>query len=210
MKTIILALAALLAATGASAADLSISIRTPAGQPVGDAVVTVYPAGGTGGAPIHFDWPNLMTQQDIQFHPFVLIVPVGATVSFPNRDKVRHHVYSFSPAKKFELKLYSRDENETVRFEKPGAVALGCNIHDTMVAFIKVVDTPFAAKSEANGEAQIHGLPPGAVTVHVWQPYLKSPNNEIQRTVALSAGGGHETVTVDLRTPPAMVMRHGM
>ena len=172
-------------------------------------MVTVYPAGGTGGAPIHFDWPMVMTQQNIQFHPFVLIVPVGAVVSFPNRDKVRHHVYSFSPAKKFEIKLYSRDENETVRFDKAGAVALGCNIHDTMVGFIKVVDTPFAAKTEANGDVQIHGLPAGSVSVHVWQPYLKAANNEVVRNVAVASGGGRETVGVDLRPAPA-AMHHAM
>ena len=83
-----------------------------------------------------------LRQRQHQFHPFVLVVPVGANVSFPNFDPTRHHVYSFSPAKRFELKLFARDQSRSVRFDKPGVVALGCNIHDQMSAFIDVVDTP--------------------------------------------------------------------
>ncbi|HET6942615.1 MAG TPA: methylamine utilization protein, partial [Sphingomicrobium sp.] len=81
-----------------------------------------------------------VSQRDMQFHPFVLVVPVGAKVSFPNLDPTRHHVYSFSPAKKFELKLFAKDQSRSVVFDKPGVVALGCNIHDAMTAFIYVAD----------------------------------------------------------------------
>ncbi len=126
-----------------------------------------------------------MVQQDLQFHPFVLIVPAGAVVAFPNRDDVRHHVYSFSPAHPFELKLYGRDETRTVRFDHPGAIALGCNIHDNMIAFIKVVDTPYAAKSGADGVASLRGAPPGQAVLHVWHPYLRAAGNEIVRTITL-------------------------
>ena len=72
----------------------------------------------------------VVSQRNIQFHPFLTIVPVGADVSFPNLDPTKHHVYSFSPAKRFELKLFARDQSRTVHFDKPGVVALGCNIHD--------------------------------------------------------------------------------
>ena len=111
----------MLSSTSASAASISIMVKTAAGQPVKDAVVTLTPAGGVH-APIKFDWPMRMAQQNIQFEPFVLIAPVGADVSFPNLDKVRHHVYSFSPTKRFELKLYGKDETRTVHFDKPGMV----------------------------------------------------------------------------------------
>ena len=80
----------------------------------------------------------VVSQQNLQFHPFLTIVPVGADVSFPNLDPTKHHVYSFSPAKKFELKLFAKDQSRTVHFDKPGVVALGCNIHDQMSAFIVV------------------------------------------------------------------------
>lgn len=186
----------------ALAADLSLSIKTPSGDPVKDAVISFRPAAGAPAPRVQ--GPYFMVQEDIQFHPFVLVVPAGADVNFPNHDKVRHHVYSFSAAKRFELKLYGHDETRTVHFDKAGVVALGCNIHDKMVGFIKVVDTPFAVKtSPTTGDAMIQGAPGGAVTVRIWQPYLKAPNNEIVRTVTLpTKGAAREAFTLDLRPAP--------
>ena len=205
MRALALVLA-LFAALPAAAADLTVSVRTPAGKPVADAVVTVYPASGVPAGPIHFDWPMRMAQHNLQFEPFVLVVPAGGVVAFPNQDAVRHHVYSFSPAHPFELKLYGQDQTRTVRFEKSGAIALGCNIHDQMIAFIKVVDTPYAAKTDADGNVVLRDVPPGAATMKVWYPYLKAPGNEVARSVALPhAGQGHEDVAVDVRTPPPRV-----
>ena len=106
-----------------------------------------------------------MQQHNIAFDPHVLIVPVGSTVGFPNLDKVRHHVYSFSKVKKFDLKLYGRDETRSVVFDKAGVVALGCNIHDSMSGFIIVVDTPYAMKTDANGRVVIANVPAGSATV---------------------------------------------
>jgi plastocyanin len=189
-------------AAPAAAADLSVSVKTAAGKPASDAVVTVYPAAGPPNEPIRFPWPLRMEQRNLTFSPFVLIAPVGGTVAFPNKDQVRHSVYSFSPAHPFELKLYSADETRSVRFDKVGEVALGCNIHDFMVAFIKVVDTPYAAKTDANGVAELHSLPAGAATVHIWHPYFKAPGNETTRPVTLGAAGTRLALSVDLRTPP--------
>lgn len=198
---------ALAIAAPAWAGDLSLNVKTAAGRPVADAVVMVRPQSGVPRGPIRFAWPYRLAQQQMQFAPFVLIVPVGAQVSFPNLDNVRHHVYSFSQAKPFELKLYGRDENRTVTFDKAGVVAVGCNIHDAMVAFIRVVDTPFAAKSAATGEAVVRGLPAGPATVVVWHPYLKAPRNETVLNVVIPAtGAARQSVTADLRAPPK---RHG-
>jgi plastocyanin len=189
-------------APAAWAGDVVFSVVNAKNKPVADAVVTAYPIGAKSGA-IRFAWPTEMVQRNLQYDPFVLIVPVGADVSFPNRDPVRHHVYSFSPTHPFELKLYGRDETRSVRFERAGVVALGCNIHDNMVAFIKVVDTPFAAKTDADGHAVLRGLPAGAVTIKVWHPYLKAPGNEIAQTLAVAASGeGREMVQIDVRNPP--------
>ena len=202
MRAVICLLVAALWATAAHAADLSVSLRTAKGQPVRDAVVTVYPAAGASG-PIRFDWPYVMAQQNLRFDPFVLIVPAGAAVAFPNRDAVRHQVYSFSPTHPFELALYGKDTTRTVRFDKVGVVALGCNIHDSMVAFIKVVDTPLAAKSDGAGEAGVRGVPAGAATVRIWHPYLKAPGNEIVLSVAVPRDGVvRQSVTLDVRSPP--------
>jgi len=196
----VLLLAAL--APEARAGDVAFQVVDAKGKPVMDAVVTAYPP-GLKADPIRFAWPQQMVQKNLQFDPFVLIVPVGANVSFPNRDPVRHHVYSFSPTHPFELKLYGKDETRSVRFDKAGVVALGCNIHDNMVAFIKVVDTPFAAKTDDKGLAVLKGLPVGQVPVRIWHPYLKAAGNEIARTVAAPASGsGHEMVQIDVRAAP--------
>lgn len=197
-------LANLTVAAAAQAADLTVVVRTPAGEPVRDAVVTVSPAGAAPAQPIKFSWPYSVAQQNIAFNPFVLIVPVGSDVNFPNKDNVRHHVYSFSPVKTFELKLYGQDESRSVRFDKPGIVPLGCNIHDQMIAFVVVVDTPFAAKTGADGVAVIRGVPAGSVPMTVWQPYMKAVRNQQTRTITIPSGGGREQVTADLRPAPAM------
>jgi plastocyanin len=197
----------MLLCTRAIAADLTVDVRSPGGEPVRDAVVTVYPASGAGGQAAHFPWALEMAQQNLQFDPFVLVVPVGGDVSFPNRDGVRHHVYSFSPARRFELKLYGKGETPSVKFDKPGVVALGCNIHDSMVAFIDVVDTPFAAKTSASGQAELHGLPAGPVVITVWHPYLRAPANQMTRAIDMPAAGLREAFVGELRPPPAP-MRH--
>ena len=199
-------LVATVAVGGARSADLTVQVRNAAGRPVADAVVTLYPVSGTPPVPARFAWPMRMEQQNKMFSPFVLIVPVGATVAFPNLDRVRHHVYSFSPAHPFELKLYGRDETRSVRFDKPGSIALGCNIHDSMIAFIRVVDTPLTAKSDADGVATVHDAPIGAATLKIWHPYLKAPANEVALNVSVPAAGGRQTVGVNVHPPPPMIM----
>lgn len=192
----------LLAAAPAWAGDLAVSLKTPAGQPIVDAVIMVTPQSGKGVPRVAPGYR--MAQKDLTFQPFVLVVPVGAEVAFPNLDQVRHHVYSFSAAKPFELKLYGRDETRRVRFDKPGVVAVGCNIHDDMSAYIRVVDTAFTAKTGANGEATITGLPAGAATVTVWHPYLKSARNEAVRSATIPASGSaRQALVLDLRKPAA-------
>jgi plastocyanin len=193
----------LLFCTRAAAADLTVNVRTPSGEPIADAVVEVHPAAGASAQGVRFPWPQEMGQENLQFAPFVLVTPVGGEVAFPNRDGVRHHVYSFSPAKRFELKLYGKGEAPKVRFEKAGVVALGCNIHDSMIAFIKVVDTPYAIKTGASGSATLHGMPAGPATLRVWHPYLRGADNEVVRQIVLRDGAAPETVTAEVRKPAA-------
>jgi plastocyanin len=194
-------------AAPAWASDLTVSLRTPAGKPVADAVVMVAPEAGAPKGSIRFPWPYRMAQKDMSFVPFVLVVPAGAEVAFPNLDPILHHVYSFSPAKPFELKLYGRDETRVVKFDKPGLVSVGCNIHDDMTGFIRVVDTPYAAKTNAQGEATVNGLPAGGARVTLWHPYLKAPRGEMVRAVSIPATGVLRLAqAMDLRAAP---MKHG-
>jgi hypothetical protein len=199
-----LALLAMVALWGghALAGDFTVTVRGADGKPVPDAVVSVYPNGQPTKGPIKFPWPYRVAQQNIQFSPFMLVVPVGADVSFPNLDKVRHHVYSFSPGNKFEIKLYGHEENRTARINTAGAVAIGCNIHDQMVGFIRVVDTQYAGKTDANGLVTIQDVPAGAVVARVWHPYLRGLKNEKTLSIAsLGAGAVREAVSIDLRAP---------
>jgi hypothetical protein len=189
MKIFVAILASILVPVASYAGDLNLTVRDTAGKPVRDAVISVYPAAGLPSGPILFPWPYVMAQQNIQFDPQVLIVPVGAEVAFPNRDKVRHHVYSFSPQNKFELKLYGREAAPNVTFKTVGAAAIGCNIHDVMVAFVRVVDTPYALKTDGNGVASIRGLPGGAARVLVWHPSLKGVKNEMTVQATIPASG---------------------
>ena len=199
MPKLVLALIAACLAGPAFAADVTVEVRNSAGQPVRDAVVMIRPNGGVApGTPMKASWPLIMAQQNVQFAPYVLIAPVGSVVSFPNKDKVRHHVYSFSTPKKFELKLYGKDESRTITFDKPGAVSLGCNIHDSMIAYIYVSDTPFAAKSGADGLAVVRGAPAGGSTLLVWHPDIKA-RAAVSRALVVAGAAQRTAITVDLR-----------
>ncbi|MEQ6335449.1 methylamine utilization protein [Sphingobium sp. MK2] len=188
-------------ASPAIAGDLNLKLVDTDGRPVSDAVISVRPAGGIPAGPIRFPWPTAMVQQNVAFVPHVLIVPVGATVSFPNKDKVRHHVYSFSRPAKFEIKLFGQDETRSYTFKTAGAVALGCNIHDQMTGFIKVVDTPFATKSDSAGAARIAGMATGTAQVTIWHPLLRSKDNELVLNIPIpGSGAASKTVPLALRS----------
>lgn len=202
MRHAALLLMAALWAGPALAGDFTVTVRGSDGKPVPDAVVMVYPNGQPTKGPIKFPWAYRVAQQNIQFNPFMLVVPVGADVAFPNLDKVRHHVYSFSAGNKFEIKLYGHEENRTAKMSTVGVAAIGCNIHDQMVGFIRVVDTQYAAKTDANGVVTIQDVPAGAIKASVWHPYMRAMKNEKALTTAsVGAGAAREQVTVDLRAP---------
>jgi len=203
VRTLLASLLALTLSTGAAhAADLQITVTNMAGAPVRDAVVTAKPS--VGGWAVNsrtkFSWNYEMVQHNIIFDPHVLVVPTGAEVTFPNRDKVRHHVYSFSPAKTFEIRLYGREENRKVVFDKAGVVSLGCNIHDGMIAYVFVSDTAYVAKTGADGVAVLRGLPAGAARVAVWQPKIRAPGAQKTLSVTVPAQGlMRQTVAVNVR-----------
>lgn len=200
MRHIVMLFAALmLCPVPALAGSLDLRLTDAKGAPVEDAVVTVHPASGTPKGPISFPWGTTMVQQNIAFGPHVLIVPVGATVRFPNKDKVRHHVYSFSRPAKFEIKLFGKDETRSYKFTTEGAVALGCNIHDSMSGFIKVVDTPYAAKTNASGAARLNGLPSGFARVTIWHSKLRGKDNEMIVSVPLTDGNVSRSMKLALR-----------
>jgi plastocyanin len=203
VRTVLASLLAFTLATSvAHAADLQVTVTNMAGAPVRDAVVSLKPSAGgwAVNSRTKFSWNYEMVQHNIIFDPHVLVVPTSAEVTFPNRDKVRHHVYSFSPAKTFEIKLYGREENRKVVFDKPGVVSLGCNIHDGMIAYVFVSDTVHVAKTGADGVAVLRGLPAGAARVAVWQPKIRAAGAQKTLSVTLPAQGMvRQTVAVNVR-----------
>lgn len=112
-------------------------------------------------------------QSGALFSPFVLPVRRGATVSFPNFDEFRHHVYSFSKTKRFQLRLYGQDETKHIVFDEAGVVALGCNIHDNMLAYVYVTDNPYFKTTGASGSVEFEALEVGEYEIYVWHPDLK-------------------------------------
>jgi plastocyanin len=156
------------------------------GKPVADAVVSVTPVAAPPAAPRTA--PAVMDQQNKEFVPHVLAVPLGTPVAFPNRDNIRHHVYSFSTAKRFELPLYIGTPAAPVVFDKPGVVVLGCNIHDWMVGYVYVVATPYFAKTGPDGRAQVSELPPGGYEARVWHPRMKGESEKTGRPLTIAAG----------------------
>jgi plastocyanin len=194
------ALAALVFADSAWAADVTIIVRTAAGKPVADAVVTLDGRAKTSSFKPQARY--LVEQRDLAFLPHVSVVPTGASVSFPNLDRTQHHVYSFSAAGPFELRLFPRGETRSVRFERPGSIAVGCNIHDQMSAFIRVTDAPFAGVTDHEGRVVLADVEAGAFSLGVWHPQqAKSLDGlAVSRAVQIKADGAQtETIEVALR-----------
>lgn len=180
----------------AAAASLQIEVRS-GGQPVDSAVVTLTPIGrGAAVAPIE----AVMDQVASEFTPRVLVVPKGSRVRFPNSDRIRHQVYSFSPAKRFELPLYTGTPPNPVVFDSPGIVTVGCNIHDWMKGYIVVVDTPHHALTAADGRATLDA-PPGDYLLTAWHERLPAVDAAPKRTVTLPMAGG-TTLELPLAPPP--------
>jgi plastocyanin len=178
-----LSLLAIWSATPALAGVVTITVRTASGTAAEDALIVFDPgdAPSPGGkASVAIDQVNK------RFVPRVTILRTGTAVTFPNSDKIRHQVYSFSAAKTFDLKLYAGSPKEEVVFDKPGLVVLGCNIHDSMVGFVAVVDSPYFGKVPSSGEIALD-LPPGRYGIRLWHPNLATPPAPKEITVGAAA-----------------------
>ena len=195
-----LAVACCASAAGA-ASTVRVSVAGPGGEPVEDAVVFLNPLSGQK-IPGHPPVPATIAQQDREFVPYVSAVQAGAAVRFPNRDPIRHHVYSFSPARKFEIKLYAGDAPDPIVFDKPGVVTLGCNVHDWMLGYVLVVDTPWFARTGADGRADIEAVDDGPYEARVWHPRQRAEAAPQRLTVtAATADALRFTIEVAPRKP---------
>ena len=183
------------------AGDLTINVADRDGHGVAEVVVTATPSAGA--PPAADPKSSVMDQRNLAFLPRVLVVGVGTRVEFPNNDAVSHQVYSFSPAKRFQLPLYKGEFHPPVTFDQPGLVVLGCNIHDSMVGYIYVTPAPYFGTTTAAGRLTFTRLPKGDYQVTIWGPFIADAPGSLSRTVHVE---GDETTSfalaAALRTQP--------
>ena len=191
----VLATSAMAVIGPARAASLAVTIYKRDGKPLSGAVVTAEPE-QAGAAPT--PQKAVMDQVNLTFVPDVLVIPVHSTVQFPNSDAVSHQVYSFSPARQFQLPLYRGKPYPPVQFDQTGIVTLGCNIHDNMLGYIVVTAAPYFGRADQRGEWTVQDLPAGRVRVHVWHPLLNEPG-DLERVIDVH--GERDTVEIRLTKP---------
>ena len=196
VRTAAVAALALLCLGGARGGDLQVRVSGRDGQPVTEVVVTATPqqSATAATAPKSRERKTaVMDQQRKAFVPQVLVIGRGTWVEFPNNDSVSHQVYSFSSPKRFQLPLYKGEVHSPEQFDKPGLVVLGCNIHDSMVGYIFVADTPYFGKTDAAGVVRLKDLPGGRYQVSIWSPRIADDVSALNREVEIDM------------TPPASV-----
>jgi len=183
----------------AQAGTLAVTVKQRNDKPLVGAVVTLEAPSLPPAAPI----AAIMDQVNLAFVPDVLVIPLHSKVQFPNSDAISHQVYSFSPARKFQLPLYRGKPYPPVLFDQPGVITLGCNIHDNMLAYIVVTSAPYFGRTGAEGDWTLPNVPAGQYSLRVWHPLLNE-QPELLRTIQV--GADRETIELrlnrDLRPAP--------
>ncbi|HEY3519985.1 MAG TPA: methylamine utilization protein [Rhodanobacteraceae bacterium] len=194
-------LLALAFAVPTHAGGLEVRLLDQHGKPVADAVVTLLPKDGAP-APARAETVKVIDQKNLTFIPYIEIFRPGDSVVFRNSDGTRHHVYSFSPAKAFEFVLAPGESSAPLQLDNTGVIAVGCNIHDQMIAYLYVSGAPWIAHSGANGSVKFRDLPAGAYTVRVWQPRLRPSQPDLAQSVTVIGATPVQTVKFDLSLLP--------
>lgn len=182
MKSVLLL--ALFLPAFAQAATLTLNLRDERGNPAEDTVVYLM-SEKTPQMPLKQPQTRI-DQVNKTFVPLVSAIQRGTRVQFPNKDNIRHHVYSFSKAKKFEIKLYADTPAKPILFDQSGYVAMGCNIHDNMIAHLLVVETPYFAVADRTGRAVVNDAPPGNYSLIAWH-YMRPDKDALVMPVKLGA-----------------------
>jgi plastocyanin len=177
----------------AIAGSLTVQADLANHEPLAGAVITVHGESGRAQPPV----AAILDQINLTFVPDLIVIPVGSTVEFPNSDSVSHQIYSFSPAKRFQLPLYHGKPYPPVHFDQAGIVTLGCNIHDRMVGYIYVTDATYFGRTDTHGVWSVANVPRGTYRVSLWHPLLREPAASLDREVSVS-GDDPTTTTVQL------------
>lgn len=201
--------AILLLPLSAAAAELKVVVRDGHGHSVADAVVSLTDVSATSKPP-RATGPvtRIIDQKDLAFVPYLQVFRPGDSVVFRNSDRTRHHVYSFSATRQFEFVLAPGDSSAVLRLDKLGVVAVGCNIHDQMIAYLVVSDAPWIGRSGDDGQVELTGLAPGDYRVDVWQPRMRPGRDARSQIVRMLSAGDSRTMTVDVALLPDTRHRH--
>jgi plastocyanin len=199
--------ALILGLNGAWAASVDIDITDTRGHPAADAVVSLVARSATA-PPSQLPTEGIIDQRNETFIPLVTLLRKGGRVVFTNHDSTMHQVYSFSPIKQFEFEMAEGHRSEPVVFDKPGVASIGCNIHDRMITYVFVADTPWAILTDSKGHARIPDIPLGSYRVDVWHPQLvpgrPSPSASLNVTEATRFA-----LAIALLPPPPKQMHMG-
>ncbi|CAM8668156.1 Methylamine utilization protein MauL [Comamonadaceae bacterium] len=180
-------------AAGIAFASTQVSVTDKDGKPLANAVIFLEsPSAKAAAKPLS---GVEIIQIAKQFSPQIAVVTPNTSVLFPNKDTVRHHVYSFSPAKKFELKLYSGVPAAPVVFDKPGVAVLGCNIHDNMVAWVLIVETPYFGVTDGKGRLTLDA-PAGNYQLKAWHSTVVPGSPLTEQPVKITPGNDTLSVKV--------------
>ena len=197
-----------LACTAAGAATVNITVTDAKGIPAPNTVVSVASDSSTIPMPPRTPERSIIDQRHETFIPLVIVVRKGGDVVFTNNDTTTHQVYSFSPIKQFQFEIDKGQVSKPVAFDKTGVAAIGCNIHDNMVAYVFVADAPYAVVTDANGHAEIHDVPEGGYRATAWHPQLRPGKQSMPVDFAVSGSGARLALTLPIAVMAMPSMSH--
>lgn len=187
--------------------SLSVRVSNQFGDPIEHAVISAFVQNAEHHHSVPLNKITAIDQIDKEFIAHITPIQIGTAIDFPNHDQIRHHVYSFSPAKNFEIPLYKGSPANPIVFEKAGVVSLGCNIHDWMSAYIVVIDTPYFTKTDKNGQASLE-LPSGEYEIRYWHPNIDEKSGDTTQMINLETGSA-QNISIQLDIKQTWSFRRG-
>jgi plastocyanin len=191
----------------AAATTFTAEVNDQDGRPVANAVIVLVADSKAPMPASRLAAEKTIDQRGETFIPLVTIVPKGGHIIFANNDQTTHQVYSFSSVKQFEITLARGEKSPPIAFDNSGVAALGCNIHDHMIAYAFVADSPWTVLTGADGRGTIAEVPPGNYEAQVWHPKL--PPGHAIPSLKASLSGDTTRLTVNIKLLSASTMSHG-
>src|SRR5438067_887703 len=193
----------------ASATTFTAQVSDQDGKPVANAVGNLVAEGRNPPAlSPRLESDKVIDQREETFIPLVTVVPRGGRVVFANNDTTKHQVYSFSPVKQFEITLPQGAKSPAYVFDKTGIATLGCNIHDHMIAYVYVADSPWTAMTGKDGKLSIADVPPGTYEAELWHPQMPPGAPTPNEAVTVSGNSVTYVAKVKLLSRPSLMHSH--